>query len=186
MYQVTLGLVPLPIPPARIETRINSRNQTIDLCDGQEVNVLRSKGLTEISFDFLLPYQSYPFASLAGNIVGKLTSLLPGNIGNAAVNTALLEYLEYLKTNKEPFQLVVVRMGESGGKGGLSGVLNSALNVVNLYNASIKVTLESYTIVEDASEHGLDFLVSVVLKQYVPYSTKIYNEDSKTVTKTRP
>lgn len=185
MYQVFLGYVPLPIAPSRIDTRVNSRNRTIELIDGQEVSILRDKGLTEISFDFLLPHQSYPFVSLAGGLSNAINDFLPTNLGNASMNTAILEYLEYLKTSKKPFQLVITRLGESGGKGGLSGVANQALNVINLYNATIKVSLESFSVTEDAGEHGMDFLVSVELKQYVPYSTKILKED-KTVVKTRP
>lgn len=180
MYQVFLGTVPLPIPPAKISTVVNSRNETIDLINGQEVSILRGKGLTEISFDFLLPHQSYPFVSLAGSVSNAINDFLPSNTGNAAMNTAILEYLDYLKTEKKPFQLVITRTG--GGR--ISQAISSAMNVINLYNATIKVTLESFTISEDAEAYGMDFLVSVVLKEYVPYSTKIRNEDGST-TKTR-
>lgn len=184
MYQVFLGTVPLPIPPAKISTVVNSRNETIDLINGQEVSILRGKGLTEISFDFLLPHQSYPFVSLAGSVSNAINDFLPSNTGNAAMNTAILEYLDYLKTEKKPFQLVITRTGEGGSGGRISQVVNSAMNVINLYNATIKVTLESFTISEDAEAYGMDFLVSVVLKEYVPYSTKILNEDGSS-TKTR-
>ena len=184
MYQVFLGAVPLPIPPAKISTVVNSRNETIDLINGQEVSILRGKGLTEISFDFLLPHQSYPFVSLAGSVSNAINDFLPSNLGNAAMNTAILEYLDYLKTSKKPFQLVITRTGESGSGSLLSRVGNSAMNVINLYNATIKVTLESFSISEDAEAHGMDFLVSVVFKEYVPYSTKVLNEDGSN-TKTR-
>lgn len=171
MYQVFLGYVPLPIAPSKIETTVNSRNSTIDLINGQEVSILRDKGLTEISFEFLLPHQNYPFVTLAGGLSNAVNNILPTNMGNATMNTAILEYLEYLKTSKKPFQLVITRTGESGGKSGVMGVVNQALNVINLYNATLKVTLESFTITEDAEEHGMDFLVSVVLKEYQPYVT---------------
>lgn len=40
-----------------------------------------------------------------------------------------------------------------------------------LYDSNISVSLESYTVTEDA-KNGLDIVVSVTLKQYIPYSTK--------------
>lgn len=180
MYQVFLGAVPLPIAPAKITTTINSRDTTVDLIDGREISILKGKGLTEISFDFLLPHQSYPFVTLAGSISNALNNILPRNLGNAGMNTAILTYLDYLKTNKEPFQLVITRTGESGGKSGIGGILNQALNVINLYNATIKVTLDSFTIEEDADAHGMDFLVSVVLKQYETYSSRKVDEKGRT------
>lgn len=185
MYQVFLGYVPLPIPPSKIITVVNSRNETIDLINGQEVNLLRKKGLTEISFDFMLPHQSYPFVSLAGQLSNALNDFLPRNLGNAAMNTAILEYLDYLETQKKPFQLVITRTGEGGSGNLVSQVVNQALNVINLYNATLKVVLESFTVTEDAEAHGMDFIVSVVLREYQPYSTKIYNPNNKTSEKTR-
>lgn len=183
MYQVFLGYVPLPIPPSKISTVINSRNETIDLINGEEVNILRSKGLTEISFDFMLPHQSYPFVTFAGMLSNAINDFLPRNLTNAAMNTAILEYLDYLKTQKEPFQLVITRTGEAGSGGLVSQVVNSALNIINLYNATIKVVLESFTITEDAEAHGMDFIVSVVMKEYKPYSTKTYNPDGSSTKK---
>lgn len=160
MYQVFLGLVPLPVPPSKINTTVGSRNTTIDLIDGREVSILKGKGLTKISFEFLLPHQSYPFASVK---TGSATSV--------ATNTAILKYLEKLKTYKQPVQLVIVRTGPKG--------------LLNLYNATIKVTLEDFSVSEDAGEHGLDFLVSVNFKEYQTYSTKIVDAKGN-VTKVRP
>ena len=63
MYQVFLGEVPLPIAPSSITTTINNRNETVDLIDGSQINILKKAGLTEISFSFLIPSQNYPFAT---------------------------------------------------------------------------------------------------------------------------
>lgn len=166
MYQVFLGAMGLPIAPAKIETVINSRNTTIELINGQEVNILKSKGLTQIQFEFMIPSQNYPFMTVAGSAVGNLL----GGLTGVGLQTAILEQLENLKESKTPFQFIVARLA-NGNK------------VTNAYNTNIKVTLEDYTIVEDAN-NGTDLMVSVRLLQYVPYSTKVYNED-KTVEKTR-
>lgn len=183
MYQVFLGYVPLPIAPSAIKTTINSRNQTIDLIDGREINILKESGLQEISFDFLLPHQSYPFVTLGGAITDKVNSLLGiSNIGSMTTTTAMLYYLEYLKSSKAPFQFVVARLGTTDGKSGVSGLIQSTLNMISAYNSTVKVSLESYTIDEDAEAHGFDFMVSVVLKQYQTYSvTQIVNKNIQRV-----
>jgi LysM repeat protein len=78
---------------------------------------------------------------------------------------------EELKVSKEPFQFIVSREMPDGRL---------------LFDTDIKVSLESYTITEQSSE-GFDLKVSIKLKQYRPYSTKIVKvvDDSATVTETR-
>nr|DAI96721.1 MAG TPA: tail assembly protein [Caudoviricetes sp.] len=50
----------LPVTPSKIVTRINNKNKTITLLNGQEVNLVKSPGLTDISFSFVLPGNKYP------------------------------------------------------------------------------------------------------------------------------
>lgn len=165
MYQVFLDKLLLPVTPSSIETTINGRNSTIELINGQEVNILKSAGLTEISFEFMIPSQKYPFATLTGALFGSL-----GSLSSAAIATTILAYLEKKKQDKKPFQFIVARIG-------------NGLTITNAYNTNLKVSLENYKILED-SNNGLDIMVSVQLKQFVPYTTKTYNSDG-TVTKTR-
>ena len=68
-----------------------------------------------------------------------------------------LNQLELLKTNKKPFQFIVTRLFP---------------NKKNLYNTNIKVSLEDYTIKEDVKQ-GMDVVVTIKLKQYRDYGTKI-------------
>lgn len=175
MYQVFLGELPLPIAPSSITTTINNRNETVDLIDGTQINILKKAGLTEISFSFLIPSQNYPFATALGSLVGKVGNLV-GSTGSqpiyAAVKYFMLSYLEDLKKDKKPFQFIVVRMGDGS-------LLSKAVGAVNSSNT--KVSLESYTIKEDAEEYGMDFCVEVVLKQYVPFSTKRLDDNGKIV-----
>lgn len=179
MYQVFLGTLPLPIAPASITTTINSRNEVIDLIDGTQINVLKNAGLTEISFSFLIPSQSYPFATELGSLLGVVGNVV-GGVGSqapySAVKYYMISYLEELKTSKKPFQFIVVRMGDSS-------LLSKAISAANSSNT--KVSLESYTINEDADAYGMDFCVDVVLKQYVPYFTKRLDKNGEIV-KVRP
>ena len=64
-YSFFLGSLQLPVPPESMEMVINNQNTTINLINDQEVNILRKAGLTEISFDALLPQTKYPFCSLS-------------------------------------------------------------------------------------------------------------------------
>jgi len=67
-----------------------------------------------------------------------------------------LSKLETLKTSKKPFQFIVTRTNPSGKM---------------LFNSNIKVSLEDYTITEDA-KNGMDLEINIKLKQYKDYSTK--------------
>ena len=68
-----------------------------------------------------------------------------------------LARLEELKVGKAPFQFIVSRQLPDGEA---------------LYGTNTKVSLEEYTIEEDAGE-GFDIIVSVQLKQYREYGTKM-------------
>lgn len=67
-----------------------------------------------------------------------------------------LGVLERLKASKEPTQFILVRRSP-GGRG--------------LFDTNIKVSVEDYNIVEDATK-GLDVAVDVNLKQWRSYGTK--------------
>lgn len=76
-----------------------------------------------------------------------------------------LNKLESLMTGKEPFRFLVSRVSPSGRL---------------LYDTNMKVSLENYTVTEDATK-GPDVTVSITLKQYISYSTK-----TVTVVKPKP
>ena len=66
-------------------------------------------------------------------------------------------HFEELKTSKEPFQFIIVRKMPDGKL---------------LFDTNMTVSMESYTVKEQANE-GFDLMVSIKLKQYRPYGTKI-------------
>ena len=161
MYYMYLDTMQIGIPPASIKTNINNKNKTIDLLGKGEVNIIKNPGLTTISFKFLLPNSKYPFDQ---SILG---------IEKAP---SYLDKLEELKLNAQPFQFIMVRMKDGG-------------EMINISN--IKVTLEGYTIEEDAN-NGYDMYANISLKKYVDWGAKKIevktDSDGKTtgtVTKTR-
>ena len=110
------------------------------------------------------------------------TMLLPNSKYPFAVDTGYkaqdyLQILEELKTGQKPFQFIVYREKPNGDV---------------LFKTNLKVTLEDYTITENAEEYGFDLSVEVNLKQYKDYGTKTLTVkktgegDIATVTQNRP
>ncbi|HBF5741898.1 TPA: LysM peptidoglycan-binding domain-containing protein [Clostridioides difficile] len=137
-YDFYLDGVQLPIAPGKLEIKVTNKNKTVDLINDGEVNILKTPGLSEISFEAEFTHNKLPFYRGAFKDV-----------------QFFLSKLELLKTDCKPFQFIVSR--ELGNK--------------VLFNTNRKVSLEEYTIVEDA-ENGSDFKVAIKLKQYRDYSTK--------------
>lgn len=163
MYYFFLGMMQLPVPPAKMSIRTKGKNKTINLINEGEVNLIKSPGLTEISFDIRLPNQSYPWANYdsslmdsIGNAVGKKL-LERGDLFGFKKSEYFLNQLEKHKTTKAPFRFIVSRMGQG-------------FNL--LFSTNMLVTLEDYTIGEDARRDGRDLTVPVKLKQYKPFGTK--------------
>lgn len=157
MYQVFLDKILLPIAPESIVTTVNNQNETVNLINEGEVNIIKQAGLTDISFDFLLPNQKYPFATYSAGFVSSW---------------AILKQLESLKANKKPFQLIIVRLVGSNNF--------SVANIGGSFYTNITVTIEDYSISESV-EYGNDIMVSIQLKEYKPYGTKKYDANGNVV-----
>ena len=138
MYIFFMDGVELPVTPSKLSTKIKNNNKTINLINEGDINILKQPGLTDISFEALIPQTNYVFAK---------------NENNAKY---YLDLFENLKVSSKPFQFIVIRLK---GKD-------------ILFNSSMSVSMEDYTITEDA-KNGLDLYVSIKLKQYKAYGTKI-------------
>lgn len=122
MYKFYLSNILLPVPPEKLELKIKNNNKTLDLINDGEINILKNAGLTEISFDILLPNTRYPFANYESGYREA---------------SYFLEEIEKLKVNKNPFQFIVTR---------------TKPNNVLMFDTNIKVAIEDYTIKEEAKE----------------------------------
>lgn len=91
-YTMYLGGVLMPITPSKVKVKINNQNDTLTLINGEEINILKEPGLTDVSFDLLLPQVSYPFTN-----------------GRAQSADYYLSLFERLKTSKQPFQFILNR-----------------------------------------------------------------------------
>jgi len=141
MYSFFLGGLRLPVAPSKMSLKVSNKNRTIDLMNLGEVNILKAPGLSDISFEFLLPAVQYPFAVYDGGFVAP---------------EQYLASLKKLKKDKKPFRFTVSRISPKGDF---------------LFETNMLVSLESYSIVEDA-QNGLDIMVSVELKEYKSYGTQ--------------
>ena len=156
MYSFFFDDMQLPVTPSKLSVKIKGNNKTLTLVNEGDINFLRSPGLTEISFEMLLPMlEQYSFAS------------------EYHQPDYYLGILESYMTEKKPFRFIVSRVSPSGDK---------------LYDTNIKVSLEDYTVSEDATD-GFDVTVSINLKQYIDYATKKVtvtkpNNSSKSTLKT--
>lgn len=152
-----------PVPPESININVKNQNKTISLINGKEINVLSSPGLREIEFEAMLPRVRYPFANYEEDKKPDKnnTKFLSGK--RRAKH--FLSELSKLKKSKKPFQFIITRTSPTGKK-------------TNLGDTNIKVSLEDYTIKEDA-QYGFDVMVAIRLKEYKPYGTKTYKKNKK-------
>lgn len=119
-YYFYLDKMLLPIPPEKMQLKVNSKNKTLTLINEGEINILKKVGLTDIDFDVLIPQVNYPFATYSKGFQKA---------------SVFLNKFEQLKTSQEPFQFIVSRTMPNGKV---------------LYNTNMKVSLEDYIIDENA------------------------------------
>jgi LysM repeat protein len=122
MYLVYLDSVLMPVTPSKIQTKIKNQNKTLNLINEGEVNLLKAAGLTDFSFDLVIPHVHYPYATY------------PNGFRTADY---FLNKFEQLKTGKKPFQFIVTRISPAREY---------------LHDTNIKVSLEDYQIDENASD----------------------------------
>ena len=140
-YDFYLDKCLLPIPPDKLTIKINNGNSTVKLINEGEINILKNAELTDIDFECMIPQSEYPFAVYKSGFRGA---------------SYFLDYFEMLKISNKPFQFIVCRSKPDGK---------------SLFNTNIKVSMESYTITEDAKQ-GYDIKVKIKLKQWRDYGTK--------------
>lgn len=98
-YKMYLDGVLMPITPSKVKVKINNQNETLTLISGEEINILKAAGLTDVSFDLLLPQVPYPFTN-----------------GGVQPADYYLSLFERLKTAKEPFQWILNREKPNGSR----------------------------------------------------------------------
>lgn len=159
-YHFFVGDLELPYAPSELKLTIGSNNTTVELINGQQLNILKNPKLTEIEFEIELPRgRQYPFAN---TLVSSKT---------------YTDYFEKLMLTKTPTTLVITRPNPfiRGSRGG---------TVKDFESNELKVSLEGYELKESA-ENAYDVTVSLRFKEYVEYGTvkQVANQKVQTETK---
>lgn len=152
MYLFFLGVIPLPVTPGALTITTPSLNATKILINDGEINLLKSPGLKEISFDFLLPRQKYPWMNYT--------------VGDDYTAAAYIPVIEQLKKSKVPFQFIVTRVKPDG----------TPLDFTNITSQ-----IEDFTFEEDADSYGMDVMCQITLKEYKGYGTSSFSILKKVV-----
>ena len=151
-YHIYINGIEFPVVPSKIQMKIKGTNKTMTLINDGEINQLKEPGLTEISFDLEIPQVRYPYA------------VYPNGFQRASY---YLGVLESILNEKKPIPFLLSRAKPNGEL---------------LFDTSMKVSLEEYTIQEEA-ENTLDLTVSVTLKKYREYGTKVVEVTQKPAAK---
>lgn len=131
-YSFYLDNIVLPIAPSKFSVGIQNKNKTVELINDKQINILKLPGLTDISFEFILPNSKYPF----------VTNWQPPQY--------YLSVLEKLKVNLQPFQFVIARSlpnGQPSFATNMSVSLESYEIVEdseNGFDITVKVNLKQY------------------------------------------
>lgn len=91
MYEIYLDGTRLPVSPDEIEIEVEGQNKTVNLINGEQMNLIRNPALHKISFKALLPYQKYPF------VRGDFLSV-----------NEYLDYLESIMKSLKPIDLQIL------------------------------------------------------------------------------
>jgi len=164
-YHFFVGDLELPYAPSELKVTIGSNNQTVNLINGNEINILKNPKLTEIEFDVELPRgRQYAFAN-------KLIS-----------SKTYTDYFEKLMVDRTPTKLVITRPNPT-----LKGATGIGGTVKDFESTVLTVSLEGYTLKEDA-ENAYDVTVSLKFKEYLSFGTvkKVVVNKTPVQTVTKP
>ena len=142
MYYFYLDNLQIPIPPKSLDIAYSNKNETIDLLQTGEITIPKPLGLTEYSFEIILPNSKYPFNQ---SILEKSKKA-----------EHYLKKIHGMKTAGSPVKFTVVRMKPTG----------EMLSMI-----TERVTIENIATKED-HDYGFDVYLTVTLKQWRDYGTK--------------
>ena len=54
-YKLYMAGTLMPITPSKVTVKINNQNKTMTLINGEEINILKAAGLSDVSFELVLP-----------------------------------------------------------------------------------------------------------------------------------
>ena len=61
-YKLYMAGTLMPITPSKVTVKINSQNKTMTLINGEEINILKAAGLSDVSLNWFFPKCPIPSA----------------------------------------------------------------------------------------------------------------------------
>ena len=62
-YKLYMAGTLMPITPSKVTVKINNQNKTMTLINGEEINILKAAGHSDVTIQLLLPQVSYPYSN---------------------------------------------------------------------------------------------------------------------------
>jgi len=124
MYHFYIGGDLLPLAPSKIEVRVGSSNEVINLVSTGDYNVLKNIGLTDFNFEVLLPGKPLPGMAIDDEFRFPIY---------------YIEKIRQYKENIEPVRLIITRAMQSGA---------------DIFTTNIMVGIQSHSFEEEAGYEG--------------------------------
>ena len=113
-----------PVTPSQVQTKVGHCNETVQILQMGQVNLLKNAGLEEVRFRALFPGRQYHFVQVEEGFREP---------------SYFLERLKDYKKAQKPVQLIIFRRLADGSQ---------------IFCSNVEMGLEEYTIVEQGGEQG--------------------------------
>ena len=113
-----------PVTPSQVQTKVGNCNETVQILQMGQVNLLKNAGLEEVRFRALFPGRQYHFVQVEEGFREP---------------SYFLERLKDFKKAQKPVQLIIFRRLADGSQ---------------IFCSNVEMGLEEYTIVEQGGEQG--------------------------------
>lgn len=113
-----------PVTPSQVQTKVGNCNETVQILQMGQANLLKNAGLEEVRFRALFPGRQYHFVQVEEGFREP---------------SYFLERLKDYKKAQKPVQLIIFRRLADGSQ---------------IFCSNVEMGLEEYTIVEQGGEQG--------------------------------
>ena len=113
-----------PVTPSQVQTKVGNCNETVQILQMGQANLLKNAGLEEVQFRALFPGRQYHFVQVEEGFREP---------------SYFLERLKDFKKDHKPVQLIIFRRMADGSQ---------------IFCSNVEMGLEEYTIVEQGGEQG--------------------------------
>lgn len=113
-----------PVTPSQVQTKVGNCNETVQILQMGQANLLKNAGLEEVQFRALFPGRQYHFVQVEEGFREP---------------SYFLERLKDFKKAQKPVQLIIFRRLADGSQ---------------IFCSNVEMGLEEYTIVEQGGEQG--------------------------------